>query len=288
MTIAITGGSGFIGRNLTQLLEAAGHQVRVLGRNSGKFRWDPMSGPPPQQALENVDAIIHLAGEPIAQRWTDEAKRKIEQTRIVGTRNLVAGIKQMAIKPKVLASSSGVGIYGDRGDELLTEGSLPGGTWLSQVAIAWEREAMAAEQFGVRTVCLRTAMVLGKEGALPKMALPFRLGVGGPIAGGTHWVSWIHIADLCRLFEFVLRADLRGPVNACATEPVTNAVFTRALGEALHRWTIFPVPAFAIKLLYGDMAAVVLESQRAIPQAAEQAGFRFEHTEVSGALKDLL
>jgi uncharacterized protein len=289
MRIAMTGASGFVGRTLLKMLQEAGHQVKTLGRKGADYEWDLMAGPPSHAALEDVEAIIHLAGEPIAQRWTDAAKKRIEQTRVIGTRHLVQGIAKMPVPPKVLVSSSGIGIYGDRGDERLLDAAKIGDTWLAKVAQAWEAEALAAQKLGVRVVCLRTAMVLGDGGALKKMLPPFQLGLGGPIAGGHHWMSWIHLEDLCLMAENALNNHRwQGAINACAPNPVTNATFTKELGHALHRPTIFPVPAFAVKLLFGEMSAVVLESQRAFPREALEAGFQFRFAEVGPALKEIL
>ena len=231
--------------------------------------------------------MVHLAGEPIAQRWTDAAKAKIRNSRVGGTQRLVAAIQQH--RPTVLVSSSGINIYGDRGDDVLTENEPPATDFLGQVAADWEQEAMQAEQFGVRVAIIRTGMALGPGGALQQMLLPFKLGVGGKLGSGDQWMSWIHRDDLIRLIEFLLvESTVRGAFNAVSPHPVTNAEFTKALGSALHRPTIFPVPRFALQLLYGEMSKLLFDSVRAIPDAATRAGFTFEHSDIFGALREIL
>jgi uncharacterized protein len=278
MNIGITGASGFVGRALTERLQKSGHQVRAIS----------LRGDLPPDALAGCDAIVNLAGEPVAQRWTEEAKARITTSRIEGTRKLVAAMRNH--RPQVLVSASAIGYYGSRGDTVLTESEPASNDFLGQVAAAWEREAMAAESLGVRVTRIRIGVVLGpKGGALEKMLLPFKLGVGGPIAGGRHWMSWIHIADLLSLIEFLLKeSTVRGVFNAVSPFPVTNAEFTKALGEAVHRPAIVPVPAFAIKLLFGEMAEIVLGSQRVIPDAAVRAGFTFDHPDIFGVLEEVV
>jgi hypothetical protein len=238
--------------------------------------------------LAGCDAVIHLAGEPVAQRWTGAARRKILESREEGTRRLVASLRNHP--PNVLVSASAVGYYGSCGDEILTEQAPPASDFLGQVAVAWEREALEAEKLGVRVVRLRIGMVLGAGGgALARMLLPFRLGVGGRIGNGRQWMSWIHIDDLCDLIAFVLpESTLRGALNATSPNPVTNAEFTQALARAVHRPALLPVPAFALKLLFGEMAEVILASQRVIPQAALRAGFEFRYPDIASALLQIL
>jgi uncharacterized protein len=261
MKIAVTGASGFIGRRLTE-----------------KFRAVPLDG---------ADAVVHLAGEPVGQRWTKEARARIRSSRVEGTRRLVEAMR--ARPPQVLVCASAVGYYGSRGDEVLTESSAPGDDFLAEVCQGWEREARRAEEFGVRVVSLRNGMVLGRGGALRKMALPFKLGVGGRIGDGKQWMAWIHIDDAVGLIEFAISSSgLTGAVNATAPEAVTNAQFTRELAGALHRPAIFPVPKFALRLLYGDMAQIVYASQRVAPEAALGAGYAFRFPTLNGALLDLL
>jgi uncharacterized protein (TIGR01777 family) len=278
MNIAMTGATGFVGRELAPELRRAGHQVRAIS----------LRGPVAADALAGCDAVVHLAGEPVAQRWTPQARERIMRSRVEGTRRLVEAMRTHP--PQVFISASAVGYYGSRGDEILTEDAPAGHDFLSQVAAAWEREALAAEPLGVRVLRLRIGMVLGRDGgALAKMLPPFRWGLGGPIGGGRQWVAWIHQADLIALIQFLLgESTLRGAFNAVSPHPVTNAEFTRALAQALHRPAVLPVPAFAVKLLFGDMAQVVLASQRAIPQAAERAGFTFRYPDIYGALRQIL
>ncbi len=297
MRIAITGASGLIGRRLLKNLAANGHSLHVLSRHAGTNLppgvrlsvWDATRGEPPADALQDVDAVVHLAGEPVAQRWTAHARQAIRESRVTGTRNLVEALAKLPRKPQVLVCASATGYYGDRGDEILTESSLPGADTLAQLCVDWENEAQAAEASGIRVVRVRTGLVLdARGGALPRMLPPFRMGVGGKLGSGKHWMSWIHLEDLAALFQFALANPVSGPLNGVAPKPVTNAGFTRALAAAVHRPAIFPVPAFALRLLFGEMSEVLLASQRALPQAAERAGFRFRYPELAPALADVL
>jgi uncharacterized protein (TIGR01777 family) len=277
MKVIITGGSGFIGRAIAERLRASGHSVTAVSLRT----------PPGPEVFAGCEAVVHLAGEPVAQRWTAAAKERIMNSRVQGTRTLVAALHQQP--PTVLVSASAIGYYGSRGDEILTEDSPPGSDFLGQVAVAWEQEARTAERFGVRVVTPRIGVVLGRGGgALPKMALPFRFGVGGRLGDGKQWTSWIHLDDLVALVEFsIATTTIRGAVNAVAPNPVTNAAFTQELAAALHRPAIFPVPAAALKLLLGEMSQVVLASQRVIPEAALRAGFQFRFTDVGEALRQI-
>ena len=277
MKVVITGGSGFIGRAIAEHLRAGGHTVTAVSLRT----------PPAFEVFAGCDAVVHLAGEPVAQRWTAAAKQRILNSRVQGTRTLVTALRQQP--PAVLVSASAIGYYGSRGDEILTEDSPPASDFLGQVAVAWEQEARAAEAFGVRVVTPRIGVVLGRGGgALQKMALPFRFGVGGRLGDGKQWTSWIHLDDLIALVEFsIATATVRGAVNAVAPNPLTNADFTRELATALHRPALFPVPAAALKLLLGEMSQVVLASQRVIPEAALRAGFQFRFTEVGEALRQI-
>ncbi len=278
MTIGITGASGFIGRALTDRFRKSGHQVRPISLRSEL----------PADALAGIDAVVNLAGEPIAQRWNDQVRARILASRVEGTRALVNAMRTH--RPQAMVSASAVGYYGSRGDAILTESAPAASDFLGTVARAWEQEAIAAESLGVRVTRIRIGMVVGANGgALEKMLPPFKLGVGGPIGGGQQWMSWIHIADLCSLVEFLLReSTVRGVFNAVSPFPVTNADFTKALGEALRRPAVIPVPAFAVKVLFGDMAEIVLGSQRAIPDAALRAGFTFDHPDIFGALEQVV
>jgi uncharacterized protein (TIGR01777 family) len=295
--IVVTGASGFIGRRLLKNFITAGYEIRVLSRHAGTnlppgvklFAWDPLQGPPPAESLRDAGVVVHLAGEPVAQRWSDSVKQLIRDSRVVGTRNLVAGLKAMKRPPDALISSSAVGYYGSRGDEVLKESAGPSDTWLSEVCVEWEREAEAASGLGVRVAPIRTGLVLDpRGGALQQMLPPFRMGVAGKLGHGTQWMSWIHLADLASLFQFAVETPVRGPMNGVAPYPVINADFTQELAKVLHRPALFSVPMAALKLLYGEMAEVLLSSQRAIPAAAEAAGFRFRFPQLGPALANLL
>ena len=293
MRITLTGGTGFIGRRLVARLLADGDSLHLLGRRArGGVRftdWDAGAGAPPADAFEGADAVIHLAGEPVAQRWTEEARRKIRDSRVNGTQSLVQVLSNLKDRPACLVCGSAIGIYGDRGDEVLMESSPPGQGFLADVCREWEETAGRAEALGMRVVRVRIGVVLGKGGgALARMLPPFKSGLGGRLSSGRQWMSWIHLDDLVNLIRFSLTAPLSGPVNATAPNPVSNAEFTRVLARALHRPAILPVPAAALKLMFGDMAEVLLASQRVLPQAAQSAGFRFHYPELPLALKTLL
>jgi uncharacterized protein len=296
MNVTVTGATGFLGSRLVQELVIAGHHVHVLGRRRSAqlptsvafSTWDA-AAEPPAESLAGANAVIHLAGEPVAQRWTPDAKARIRDSRVDGTRLLVNALSRQSQRPTVLACASGIGIYGSRGDEILGETSRLGQGYLEDVSIDWENAAESAESLGMRVVRLRIGMVLGKGGALAQMLPPFRWGVGGRIGSGRQWMSWIHIEDVVRMILFALdNATLSGPINTTAPNPVTNAVFTRELAQALHRPAVLPVPEFALKLLFGEMAELLLSSQRVLPKAAESAGFRFQYPELRPALAGIL
>ena len=297
MNITISGASGFIGRRLLKSLAKAGHSLHVLSRHAGTnlpagvriSTWDPLKGPPPAESLREADAIIHLAGEPVAQRWTAQAKRRIRESRVAGTRNLVEALVTLTQRPEALICAAAIGYYGSRGDEVLTESSAPGSGFLPEVCVAWEREAQAAEALGVRVVRVRMGLVLDAGGgALQRMLPPFRMGVGGRLGSGRQWMSWIQLEDLAALFQFAVESQVRGPLNGVAPNPVTNSDFTRELARALGRPAVFPVPGFALRLLFGEMADVLLDSQRVAPGAPEAAGFRFRFPQLAQALAGLL
>ncbi|MEO8597999.1 MAG: TIGR01777 family oxidoreductase [Candidatus Solibacter sp.] len=297
MNITLTGASGLIGRRLLKTLGDSGHRLTVLSRHAGTSVppdvsaavWDPMKGPAPETALRGADAVIHLAGEPVAQRWNPEVKRRIRESRITGTRNLIATLAKLSEPPRTLVSASAVGYYGSRGDEVLAEDSPAGAGYLAEVCDAWERESVAAERLGIRVVRIRIGIVLAaKGGALAQMLPPFRLGVGGRLGDGRQWMSWIHLDDLVSMFQYALENPVRGVWNGVAPIAVTNSDFTAILARTLHRPAIFPVPVFGLKLLFGEMAEILLASQRVVPRAAETAGFRFRFPELGAALHDVL
>jgi uncharacterized protein len=295
--IVVSGASGFIGRRLLKNFTAAGYEIRVLSRHTGTnmppgvrlFAWDPLAGPPPAECLQDAGAVVHLSGEPVGQRWTAAVKRRIRDSRVTGTRNLVAGMAAMKRPAEALISSSAVGYYGSHGDEVLKESDAPASGWLAEVCVEWEREAEAAASAGTRVVTIRTGLVLDpRGGALKQMLPPFRLGGGARLGNGRQWMPWIHLADLASLFQFVVETPVRGPFNGVAPFPVTNAEFTRELAHVLHRPALLALPAFALKLLYGEMSEVLLASQRVVPAAAEAAGFRFRFPKLAPALANLL
>ena len=294
MKALVTGGTGFIGQRLLARLD----RPVVLSRDPDRARqsllvthatvhgWDAHS-PPPAAALADVDTVIHLAGDPVADRRWDEAKRReIRDSRVLGTRFLVDGLASLTTRPKVLVCASAVGYYGDRGDETLDEKSAPGSDFLAQVCVDWEREAMRAESFGMRVARVRIGVVLGRGGgALAKMLTPFRLGLGGRLAGGGQWMPWVHLDDVVGiLLHASTNESVAGPINATAPTPVTNAEFTQALARALHRPAIFPMPGFVLKLIMGEFGEIVLASQKVIPAAAQRTGYSFQHPQIGPAL----
>lgn len=296
MHVAITGATGLIGSALAPSLTAGGHRVTRVTRRpqpaSGTVTWNPAAGELDPDDLRGVDAVVHLAGEPIASgRWTKRRKQRIRDSRVQGTALLARTLAEMEDGPRVLVVSSGIDYYGDRDDEVLTEDSGPGEGFLAEVCVAWEAAADPARDAGVRVVHLRTGMVLSaRGGALPKLLLPFRLGVGGRFGSGRQYWSWIAIDDMVALVDHVLTSpDLSGPANAVAPAPVTNAEFTRILAAVLSRPAILPVPRFAPRLVLGELADTLLfASQRAFPERAEADGFVFAHANLEEALRHVL
>jgi len=298
MKALVTGGTGFVGR---RLLERLDHPVllsrnveraqRAVGHLCGRvLGWDPLDGPPPAEAFDGVDVVMHLAGESVAEgRWTVAQKRRIRDSRVIGTRHLVAGLAKAPARPRVLVSASAVGYYGDRGEEELTEAAAPGGDFLADVCVEWEREALAAASAGVRVVTMRTGIVLGMGGALAKMLTPFRLGAGGPLGNGRQWMPWIHVDDVAGLYLHAASDEaVRGPLNTVAPQPVRNSEFTKALGKALHRPAFMPAPYIGLRLLFGEFAKVLFASQRVVPRVAQQTGYAFEFPEILAALQNIL
>jgi uncharacterized protein (TIGR01777 family) len=288
MKTLITGATGLVGR---RLLEALPDTVS-LARDPAKVsvgtscRWDA-SNPPPSVAFDGVKAVVNLAGDPVSEgRWSRAKKQSIRDSRIEGTRNLVTSLSTLENRPQVMISASAVGIYGDRGDEVLDEASPIGHGFLADVCADWEAEAMKAEDLGIRVVCLRIGIVLAKDGgALAKMATPFKLGVGGRLGSGRQWMSWIHLDDLVGLILHAIRdARLRGVVNAVAPQPVTNAQFTRALGQSLRRPALLPTPKTALRMMFGEMSQIMLASQRVDPARAVGRGYAFQYSTLSDAL----
>jgi uncharacterized protein (TIGR01777 family) len=300
--IVITGATGFIGSHLVRRLLADGHALVALTRNVEGARrvlpvrcechaWNPAASPE-AAVLRGADALVHLAGEGIAdRRWTPARKQAIRESRVAGTGALVRAIAALpdAARLATLISASAIGYYGDRGDEQLDEQAAAGSDFLAEVCRAWEHEAFAAGELGVRVAVVPIGVVLGKDGgALRKTLLPFRLGLGGRLGSGRQWMSWVHVDDLVGLFAHAIdHTEVSGVLNGVAPAPVTNAEFTAALGRALHRPAVLPVPAVALRLALGEMSAMLLASQRVLPRAAQRLGFEFRYPEIGPALADL-
>lgn len=295
MRILITGATGLVGRALSSLLRQQTHEVVQLTRSAagaGKPRWNPDVGEIDVTGLEGFDAVIHLAGEPIADaKWSPEKKARIRDSRIKGTRLLSDSLARLAARPKVLISASAIGIYGDRGDEVLTEESGPGSDFLSEVGVAWESGAQFAADAGIRVVNARFGIVLSADGgALHEMIKPMKMGIGGPLGNGRQWMSWIDIDDLCAAILHLTQTDsVHGPVNLVAPNPVTNRDFTRTLARVIHRPAFIPAPAPALRLMFGEMAdAILLSSQRVQPRRLMDSGYRFRYTHLEDSLRHLL
>ena len=288
--IAITGATGLIGGALARALRASGVQVVTIGRGAvSNVRWDSrtdLRGTPAHAALEQLDGVVHLSGAPIGVRWTDARKREIWSSRVDATALLCRALAELRAPPPVLVSGSGIGVYGDRGDEILTEESPPGSGFLPDLARAWEGATAVAEQAGIRVAHTRMGIVLSRAGgALSKLLLPFRLGVGGRLGTGRQWMSWIHLHDVVAAIRFLLEHEVRGPVNFVAPNPVTNAEFTKVLGQVLSRPTLLPVPGLALRVLFAGMAdEALLGSQRVAPAKLGAAGFVWSEAELPGAL----
>jgi uncharacterized protein (TIGR01777 family) len=305
MRVTITGATGLIGGALIAELQSRGAEVTVLSRDPERARsnlevqavgWDLMSEPAPVAALAGRDAVIHLAGENVAQRWSDSAKQAIRESRVIGTRNLVEGLRAATASgagssPQTLVSSSAIGYYGAHADEPLDEDAPPGEGFLAETCVAWEAEAAkAAAELGLRVVQVRTGVVLDREGgALQKMLPPFRLGVGGPVAGGRQYMSWVHREDLVGIIaEAVTNESWTGPVNGTAPEPVSNREFSQILGQVIHRPSLLPVPGVALRALYGEMAEIVTTGARVMPAKPLVLGYQFKHPHLHEALSSAL
>ncbi|HEY2398131.1 MAG TPA: TIGR01777 family oxidoreductase [Solirubrobacteraceae bacterium] len=305
--VTVTGASGLIGGVLVRMLRERGVEVTIVSRDPQRAQtalgaaggpglqalaWNPTREPAPAEALRGRDAIVHLAGEQVAQRWSSGARRAIRESRVLGTRNLVDGLRALEpeARPRTLVSSSAIGYYGAHGDEPLDEETPPASDFLAQVCVAWEREASHAAELGTRTVQVRTGVVLdGGGGALAKMLPAFRLGVGGPIAGGRQYVSWVHVDDLAGMMISAIENDSwSGPVNGTAPEPVSNRAFSKALGRVLGRPALLPVPALGLRLLFGGMAGMVTTGARVVPAKALVLGYEFRHPALEPALRSAL
>lgn len=298
--IAITGATGIIGQLLVRELLDRGDRVTVLSRSTQRarsvlgeveaFEWtDPTAGPAPVEALAGRDAVVNLMGEPVAQRWSPEVKERIRNSREAGTRHLVDALREADPRPAVLLSGSATGWYGPHGDEPLDESAPPArGDFLADVTVDWENEARRAEELGVRVVTIRTGVVLSENGgALEKMLPPFKMGMGGPIAGGRQYVPWVHAEDVVGAILFCLDTEAAsGPVNVTAPEPVTNRELSKTLGRVLGRPAVAPVPALALKALYGDMSEIITTGHRAIPRRLLDLGYSWRQPELEGALRE--
>jgi uncharacterized protein len=300
MRVAVTGATGTIGRALVGELRGRGDEVTAVSRDPERAAaslgvpaegWPaPAAEPAPAAALSGRDAVVHLIGETIAQRWSDEAKREIRESRVLGTRNLVAALRALpdSERPRVLVSQSGAGVYGARADERLDEGAPAGDDFVARMVVDWEAEASAARELGLRVVLTRTGPVLSEGGALAKMLPFFKLGLGGPVAGGRQYFPWVHLDDVVGAMLFALDTEAAsGALNVTAPEPVTNRDFSRALGRVLHRPAFAPVPALALKTLYGEMAMIVTTGQRAVPARLAELGYAFRRPELEDALSDV-
>jgi uncharacterized protein (TIGR01777 family) len=297
---AVTGATGMVGRALIGALSDRGDEVTALSRDAERARqalgaeaatWaDPKAGQPPADALRGRDAVVHLLGEQIAQRWSDDVKREIRESRILSTRNLVSALAELpeGERPRVLVSQSGTGWYGHRGAERLDESAPAGEDFLARLSADWEAEAAGAAELGMRVVANRTGVILSPSGgALAKMLPFFKAGIGGPVAGGEQYVPWVHLDDVVGAIVFELDTEaMSGPVNLTAPDPATNRELSKALGRVLRRPAFAPVPALAVKALYGEMAEIVTTGQRAVPARLTELGYRFRQPDLESALRD--
>ena len=300
MRVLITGATGFIGGRLCEQLSKSGHEIWGLTRDPEKarkrvpalsdaFAWNPVTQQPPGDSLKGVDAIVHLAGESVSGRWTAKKKQRIEDSRVIGTRNLVKALEKPG-RPAVLVSGSAIGYYGDRGDEVLTEEARAGHDFLAKVCQAWENEAQRAGGLGMRVVTLRTGIVLGPDGgALEAMLPPFKIGAGGPLGSGEQWWSWIHRDDHVNIVRRAITDEgISGVYNATAPAPARQRAFAKVLGKVLNRPAFLPTPAPLLKIVLGGFSTELLSSKRVVPGRLQKAGFEFEHRDLEGALREAL
>lgn len=299
MHVLVTGATGFVGGHVCRSLKADGHRVTALSRRlpdtrasrpwiDRAFQWNPLEGPPPSAAFDSVDGVVHLAGESVAGRWTGRKKRAISESRVLGTRNLVAAVGSLSSPPRVLVSANAIGYYGDRGDETLTESSAPGSDFLAGVCRAWENEAAAARSDSTRVVPIRFGLILGQGGGVMVRLVPiFRMGLGGPLGSGRQWWSWIHVNDVVGLIRFALEREVDEPLNGTAPNPVTQREFAGSLAARLRRPAILPAPTAALKLALGEFSVELLSSKRVFPVRAAKLGYAFRYSRLDDALRDL-
>ncbi|MBP6003627.1 MAG: TIGR01777 family oxidoreductase [Pyrinomonadaceae bacterium] len=294
MKVLITGASGLVGTELQKSFSAKGYDMLLASRkeptDDKHVKWSIEDGFADPEKLEGIDVIVHLAGENVSGlRWTDDKKKAIRDSRVLGTRNVVDAISKLKNKPKTFIASSAIGFYGERGEEECTESSAVGDNFLAGVCKEWEAESRRAEDAGIRTVLLRTGIVLSKDGgALATMLLPFKMGVGGVVGSGKQWMSWISLDDEIAIINYAIENDnIRGAVNAVAPNPVTNQEFTKTLGEVLYRPTFLPLPEFAVSMIFGEMGdALLLASTKVMPKRLEDAGFEFKYPNLKEAIEN--
>ena len=293
MKVLITGAGGLIGTELQKSFAEKGYDMLLASRkepvDEQHIQWSVEEGFAGPERLEGIDAVVHLAGENVSGlRWTEEKKRAIRDSRVLGTRSVVDAISKLKQRPKVLIAASAIGFYGERGDEEVTESSVAGDNFLAEVSKAWEAESRRAEDAGIRTVLLRTGIVLSKDGgALGTMLLPFKMGVGGVVGSGKQWMSWISMDDHVAVINYAIEhEELRGAVNSVSPNPVTNEEFTKVLGEVLYRPTFLPLPEFAVSMVFGEMGdALLLASTKVMPKRLEDAGFEFKYPDLKPAIE---
>lgn len=302
MKVLVTGATGFIGNTLLKALKAHGHEISILTRNAEEagfhlpvlcdvFEWNPEKAVPDASAFMGVDAVLHLTGENIAGgRWTEKRKERIVNSRILSTRHLVEALGKLKHKPEVLVSSSAVGFYGGSGNSLLTEDCPPASCFLAELCRDWEQEAQKAEVHNIRTVCLRTGMVLGKDGgAMKRMLPPFQMGLGGILGSGKQWMSWIHVKDMAEMFIHAMETQsLKGIYNSVSPNPITNLEFTKTLEKLVKRPTILPIPELALKTIFGDMSQILMASQKVSAEKISKTGFQFKYPDLHSALQQIV